>query len=313
MTKHFIVYLLVFVSAALLSYGAYVYYSRERKTQEKINRRISVVEAEDDRASLPGKLRRERSAEGGPFQALDDFLTQTGVNISRNQLLLGLFLIIVVMLAIISITFGPNLIPLAAGVAAPIVIVFFILRYIRNRRIAKFEQQLPDAIDVIVRSLRAGHPFPTAMSLVAKELPDPVGTEFTAAFEELTFGLDMRAVMSNFARRVGSPDLRFLVTSVTIQSQSGGNLAEILSRLSSVMRERATLRHKIKAMTAEARASAGVMTLLPVGVVLAVGFLDPTYYGEVWDNPSFRTLLYVAGALLFTGNVMMRQMAQFKF
>jgi tight adherence protein B len=312
MTKHLLVYFLVFVSAALLSFGAYNYYSRERKTQEKINRRISVVEEAEDRVSQ-GKVRRERSAEGGPLQAVDDFLTQTGLNVSRNQLFGGVFLLVVVTLAVVSVVFGPGLVPFAAGVAGALAAVYFVLRYLRARRIAQFEQQLPDAIDVIVRSLRAGHPFPTAMALVAKELPDPVGTEFTAAHEELTFGLDMRAVMGNFARRVGSPDLRFLVTSVTIQNQSGGNLAEILSRLSGVMRERATLRHKIRAMTAEARASAGVMTMLPIGVVLAVGFLDPTYYGEVWDHPSFRTLLYIAGALLLTGNAIMRQMAQFKF
>lgn len=312
MTKHLLVYLLVFVSAALLSFGAYNYYSRERKTQEKINRRISVVEETEDRVS-PVKVRRERGPEGGLLQKVDDFLTQTGLNISRNQLFLAVGLLVIVTLAIVSIAFGPGPIPVAAGVGGSLAAVYFVLKYLRDRRIALFEQQLPDAIDVIVRSLRAGHPFPTAMALVAKELPDPVGTEFTAAHEELTFGLDMRAVMSNFAQRVGSPDLRFLVTSVTIQNQSGGNLAEILSRLSGVMRERAMLRHKIKAMTAEARASAGVMTLLPIAVVLAVGFIDPSYYGEVWDNPSFKTLLYVAGALLVMGNAIMRQMAQFKF
>lgn len=313
MTKHFLVYLLVFLSTAMLCLGAWTYYTRERKTKDKINRRIAIVEETDNRENLPGKLRRERSAEGGPLQTLDDFLMQTGLKISRNQLLLGVFLLAIVMLGLTSLIFGPSPIPLIAGVAGAIAAVYYVLRFIRARRVAQFEQQLPDAIDVIVRSLRAGHPFPTAMSLVAKELPDPVGAEFTIAFEELTFGLDMRSVMSNFARRVGSPDLRFLVTSVTIQNQSGGNLAEILSRLSGVMRERATLRHKVKAMTAEARASAGVMTLLPIGVVLAVGLLDPNYYGEVWDHPSFRTLLYVAGALLVTGNVIMRQMAQFKF
>lgn len=313
MTKHLLVYLLVFMSAALLSFGAWNYYTRERKTQEKISRRISIVEESEDRANLPGKLRRTKSVEGGPFQALDDFLMQTGLKISRNQLFLGVFLLLIITIGAVSLIFGPSLVPLLGGTAAVLAIVYQVLRSKRAKRIAQFELQLPDAIDVIVRSLRAGHPFPTAMSLVAKELPDPVGSEFTTAFEELTFGLDMRSVMSNFGRRVGSPDLRFLVTSVTIQSQSGGNLAEILTRLSGVMRERSTLRNKVKAMTAEARASAGIMTLLPIGVVLAVGFLDPNYYGEVWDNPSFRTLLYIAAALLVTGNVIMRQMAQFKF
>lgn len=313
MAKYFLLDLLVFVSAALLSVGAWNYYTRERKANEKISRRIAVLEAADDRVNLPGKLRREKSVEGGPFAALDDFLTQTGLKITRNQLLLGVFLLLVFIFAITALAFGPRPVPLLAGAAGALAIVYYVLRFFRARRIAQFEQQLPDALDVIVRSLRAGHPFPTAMSLVAKELPDPVGSEFTIAFEELTFGLDMRAVMGNFARRVGSPDLRFLVTSVTIQNQSGGNLAEILSRLSSVMRDRATLRHKVKAMTAEARASAFFMTLLPIALVSIIMVLSPNYYGEVWDNPSFTTLLYIAAALLFTGNFIMRRMAQFKF
>lgn len=313
MAKYFLLDLLVFISAALLSVGAWNYYTRERKAKEKINRRIAVLEEAEDRVNLPGKLRREKSVEGGLFEALDDFLTQTGLKITRNQLLLGVFLLLVVTFAVMALIFGPRPVPLAAGAFGALMIVYYALRFFRARRIAQFEQQLPDALDVIVRSLRAGHPFPTAMSLVAKELPDPVGSEFTIAFEELTFGLDMRAVMGNFARRVGSPDLRFLVTSVTIQNQSGGNLAEILSRLSSVMRDRATLRHKVKAMTAEARASAFFMTLLPIALVSIIMVLSPNYYGEVWDNPSFTTLLYVAAALLFTGNFIMRRMAQFKF
>lgn len=313
MAKYFLLDLLVFISAALLSVGVWNYYTRERKAQEKINRRISVLEEADDRVNLPGKLRREKSVEGGPFEALDDFLTQTGLKITRNQLLLGVFLLLVVTFAVVALVFGLRPVPLLVGAAGVLAIVYYVLRFFRARRIAQFEQQLPDALDVIVRSLRAGHPFPMAMSLVAKELPDPVGSEFTIAFEELTFGLDMRAVMGNFARRVGSPDLRFLVTSVTIQNQSGGNLAEILSRLSSVMRDRATLRHKVKAMTAEARASAFFMTLLPIALVSVIMVLSPNYYGEVWDNPSFTTLLYVAAALLFTGNLIMRRMAQFKF
>lgn len=313
MTKHLLVYLLVFISAALLSVGAWNYYTRERKVQEKISRRIAFVEETEARANLPGKLRRARSVEGAAFEALDDFLMQAGLRISHKQLFLGVFLLLVFTIGAVSSIFGPRPVSLLAGAGGALAIVYNVLRYKRAKRIAEFELQLPDAIDVIVRSLRAGHPFPTAMSLVAKELPDPVGLEFTIAFEELTFGLDMRSVMSNFARRVGSPDLRFFVTSVTIQNQSGGNLSEILSRLSGVMRERATLRHKVKAMTAEARASAIIMTLLPIGVVFAVGFLDPSYYGDVWDNPSFKTLLYLATVLLVMGNIIMRQMARFRF
>lgn len=313
MTKHLLVYLLVFVSVALLSVGAWNYYTRERKMKEKIGRRISILEEAEDRANLSGKLRRERSVEGDAFQALDDFLMQTGLNISRNQLFLGVFLLLIVTIGMILLFFVPGPVPLLGGTAGALAVVYYVLRYKRAKRIAEFERQFPDAIDVIVRSLRAGHPFPTAISLVARELPDPVGSEFAIAFEELTFGLDMRSVMSNFARRVGSSDLRFLATSVTIQNQSGGNLSEILSRLSGVMRQRATLRNKVKAMTAEARASAGVMTLLPIAVVFAVGFIDPKYYGEVWDNPSFKTLLYTSAVLLVTGNIIMRRMAQFKF
>ena len=194
-----------------------------------------------------------------------------------------------------------------------IAILFSWLKLKRARRIARFSEQLPDCLDTIVRSLRAGHPVPIALSLVGRELPDPAGTEFGITSDEVTFGLSVPDAMGNLAIRVGAPDLLYLVTSVSIQAQSGGNLSEVLSRLSRLIRERFRMRRKVKALTSEGRASAILLTALPIVLFLVVNFLSPKYYGDVWNEPGFRKAAIVAGALLLIGNYVMRRMANFKF
>src|SRR5436190_19821185 len=152
----------------------------------------------------------------------------------------------------------------------------------RKRRHTKFAWQFPDAMDIIVRSLRAGHPVPVAVGLVAQELPDPIGTEFGIAADEITYGADVETAMRNLYFRVGQEDLPLFVTAVAIQGSTGGNLSEILENLSSVIRQRFKMRRKIKALASEARFSAFFLSGLPIALFLLLKFVAPDHYGSVW-------------------------------
>ncbi len=133
---------------------------------------------------------------------------------------------------------------------------YLVLRMLRSRRQKKFGAQFPDALDIIVRSLRAGHPVPIAITMVGREMADPIGSEFGIVSDEITYGADLEAAMRNLYARIGSDDLPLFVTAVAIQGSTGGNLGEILEGLSGVIRQRFKMRRKIRALAAEARASA---------------------------------------------------------
>lgn len=317
MSDYWIVYLLFFTSASLLTIGGYNYYVKDRGAQKVVNRRLSVIETMPDRYQALAVLRRERGvladAEWRGFQILQDWLIQTGLRLEKTRLFTGLAALSTAVTSITTIGFGFHPIALLAGILISIGVVAVTIRTIRARRIARFQQQLPDVLDIIVRSLRAGHPLPTALSLVARETPDPAGSEFGIAFDEVTYGLDVPTAMRNLARRVGDPDLLYVVTSIAVQSQSGGNLAEILSRLSKMMRERFKLRQKVRALSSEGRMSAILLTSLPFGLFVALSVLSPKYFGDVWGHPIFRNAMYVAGVLLVIGHFVMKRMVNFKY
>jgi tight adherence protein B len=183
----------------------------------------------------------------------------------------------------------------------------------RGQRITSFGEQLPDAIDIIVRGVRVGLPFTSAVALVAREMSDPVGTEFGMLADEINFGLDVRTALRNLYQRVGQADLLFLTVAVGIQVQTGGNLAEILSRLARLMRSRANMRLKIKALSAEGRASAITLSAFPFGMFALINFISPAYYGEIRSNPIVEPAIYVGLVLLVVGNIIMYRMVNFKY
>ena len=149
---------------------------------------------------------------------------------------------------------------IACGVGLPTIV----LRAMREGRLSRFEEQLPEAIDTIVRGLRAGHAISVAISAVSQHMPDPIGIEFKVTAAEMEYGLDLETAMINLHTRVGQPDLGLLSLAVTIQSKTGGNLAEILKTMSSVIRGRLKLRRKARALASEARVSAYILSALPV-------------------------------------------------
>ena len=207
----------------------------------------------------------------------------------------------------------PMLVSVAAGLAVGIGLPLFIVRYIRNKRRTAFQTQLPDALDVVVRSLRSGHPVPTALSLVGREMADPIGSEFGLTTDELTYGLDLPRALQNLTGRVGLPDMSLLVTAVSLQSSAGGNLGEVLENLSRVLRERFQLKRKVRSLSAEGRFSAYGLTILPPLIGLAIYFPNPRYYTDVWHQPTFQ--LVMGGLIVWKilGDLLIYKLINFKY
>ena len=201
---------------------------------------------------------------------------------------------------------------LLISVAATLVLPLLALKMMRSRRHKKFGSQFPDAIDIIVRSLRAGHPVPVAVQLVGREMPDPIGTEFGMVSDEITYGADLETALRNLYYRVGQEDMPLFVTAVAIQGSTGGNLSEILGNLSSVIRQRFKMRRKIKALAAEGRFSAIILSGLPIAMFLVLQLLAPDFYGSVWNVPLTKLVLACAGAWMAMGNFIMYRLVNFR-
>jgi len=181
-----------------------------------------------------------------------------------------------------------------------------------NKRMAMFEEQLPDAIELMVRSLRVGHPFASAISIVSNEVADPLATEFGIIADEAAYGRDMGEALKDMAERLDMQDVRFLAVAVTIQQQSGGNLAEILAGLAKVIRARFRLFRRVKAITAEAKWSGNFLSGFPIIALIGIQLLKPDYYDEAMLHPFFIPAVLVVGTFLVLNLIVMRALVNIK-
>lgn len=202
-----------------------------------------------------------------------------------------------------------------AFLIAPVIGIGSVTLYVakaRTNRIRKFEEQLPDAIDLIVRSLKIGHPLSGAMSVVARELPAPINTEFAAAFEQVTYGQEIPAAFAAMFERVPLQDLGYLRMAIQIQQESGGNLVESLAKLSNVIRGRFRMFRKVNALTAEGRFSAWFLSLFPFVLIFVIQLIRPDYYTQIMGLPVFPYLLIITLLLLTVNVVAMRIITKIK-
>jgi tight adherence protein B len=177
----------------------------------------------------------------------------------------------------------------------------------RKQRFSKFEQGLPEALDLMVSALRAGHSLNSALGLVSRESPDPVGGEFRTCFEEQNYGLELRTAMENLVTRVPLQDLRIVSTAILIQKESGGNLAEVLDKASSLIRERFRLRRQVRVHTAQGRMTGWVLSFLPIALGLALYIVNPKTMSILWTRPLGIKLIYIASAMMVTGTLIIRK------
>ena len=190
--------------------------------------------------------------------------------------------------------------------------VFFWISSKANKRMGLIEEQLPDAVELMVRSLRVGHPFSNAISIVSKEIQDPLASEFGVIADESAYGRDVGEALKDMAERLDMQDLRFLAVAVTIQQQSGGNLAEILAGLAKVIRARFRLFRRVKAITAEAKWSGKFLSAFPILALIVINVGDPNYYDEVRDHALFIPACFLVGIFLAVNLLVMRVLTDIK-
>ncbi|HEY6096717.1 MAG TPA: type II secretion system F family protein, partial [Candidatus Deferrimicrobium sp.] len=182
----------------------------------------------------------------------------------------------------------------------------------RGRRMKAFTSQFPDALEMFARSLRAGHSFTGAIQLVSQEMPHPLGSEFRQVFDEQNLGVPLREALTGMTHRVDSLDARFFVTAILIQRETGGNLAEIIDKIAHVIRERFRIQGQLKIFTAQARMTGIVLCLLPVGLALAIGFLNPDYLKPLWFERAGRFLIALALCMQIAGVLVIRKIVRIK-
>ena len=310
-------YVLAAVSVVLFVEAIWVLGFSTASYRQQINRRLRLMKNQPDRESILIQLRRERGLTAGglyatPVLSLNRLVLQSGLTLGLGR--------IAVAAVVAGLAAGAGVYlwrehvaeTAAAVVAGGVVLPFAVLLFLRKRRHGRFAAQFPDAIDIIVRSLRAGHPIPVAISMVAREMADPIGTEFGVAADEITYGADLETGMRNLYFRVGQEDLPLFVTAVAIQTTTGGNLSEILENLSSVIRQRFKMRRKIKALAAEGRFSAIFLSGLPIAIFFILRAVAPNFYGDVLHLEMTQWGLAGAMTWMMIGNFLMYRMVNFK-
>ncbi len=242
---------------------------------------------------------------------LQDYLTQAGLTVKPAKILmfsaifgLGSYLI--------AGYFLPHFyLSIPIGIAA-IFIPFAVVAFMRNRRLHKFEEYFPEALDLLGRAVRAGHAFTTGLEMISKECPEPLAGEFRTAFEEQNFGLPLRDALLNLTERVPIIDTRFFVTALLIQKETGGNLAEILDGLARVIRDRFRIYREVRVRTAQGRLTAGILIALPIMMLLILGSLNPHYIGVLFTDPLGPIVLVVAAALQVIGSAILWKIIHFE-
>src|SRR5947209_990783 len=280
-----VIYALVFGTALFAVQGVYWVVFRARHERRLINRRLALSDRLENQNEVMEALRRERGlgalGDVPALRWLDELVVQSGISITPGTWLGILFIFSALFYFLLGLWLGFGLITLAAAVLAAAAVLYLFLVRARRSRIARFTEQLPDALDVIVRGLRAGHPFRVALALASREMPDPIGTEFGILSDEIAFGLDQNTALDHLSRRVGQPDLSFLSIAINIQSETGGNLAEILHRLALLLRNRMKLRLKIRALSSEGRLSAVFLSAMPFVLIGIILLIHPAYFLDV--------------------------------
>ena len=312
-----IIYGLIFGTVLLGVQGLYVLLFKARREKSAINRRIALTAQLNNPNEVLEVLRRERGldflSQNPMFRSLNDLLIQSGVRMSGMSFILVIAAVAILYFMLLRFALGWGAFALALAIPLAVASIYLYLRIVRGRRIAAFSEQFPDALDVIVRGLRAGHPFRVALGIVSREMPDPIGSEFGIVADEIMFGLDQSTAVDNLCRRAGQGDLAFFATAVNVQHQTGGNLAEILSRLSRLLRSRSKLRLKIRSLSAEGRLSGICLSLTPFVLFGLISLISPEYFWSVRDHPLIPVALGVAFVLLAIGNVVMYRMVNFKY
>lgn len=308
---YFVFVVLGFLAVVMLLEGLYLTWSAYRGPEaRRVERRLQALSAgRDDRVAAP--LLKKRMLSDVPafdqlllrlprVHMLDRFLLQSGTGLNvASFLAVALVLALATMAAVAVAGVPAALLPVLAVV--PVLLWAAWVQHKRMRRMWRIDQQLPDALDLVARAMQAGHAFSSALRLVGTEGPQPIAQEFLTVFDEINFGISFDRALGNLASRVASRDLRFFVVAVLIQRESGGNLADILTSIAALIRERHKLTGTIRVLSAEGRISAWILTLLPFCLALVITLINPQFISLLWTDPAGIRMVTVALGLMVLG------------
>ncbi|MBP9182821.1 MAG: type II secretion system F family protein [Fuscovulum sp.] len=314
-----LIYILIFVAVVVLVEGLYLtVFGKSISLNNRISRRLTLLEKNGNREQVLEQLRKEMSQHLGskaiPLYSILAKKAQRANIAFSPKALIGIMAGLSVF-AFLGLTIGTSaelgvriIVALAMGVGG----VYVWVNNKAKKRMSLLEEQLPDAVELMVRSLRVGHPFSSAIGIVAKEIPDPLGSEFGVIADEAAYGRDVSESLKAFAERMDSQDLRFLAVAVSIQQTSGGNLAEILEGLAKVIRARFKLFRRVRAITAEAKWSGMFLSGFPIGALVMINVIQPNYYDEVRETAAFIPAALVVCAFLVINVIFMKIMVNIK-
>ncbi len=314
-----IIYGLIFIGVLVLVEGLYlVAFGKSISLNSRVNRRLEMIEKGDRREEVLEKLRKEmqqhmKSKSIPLYSLLSEKAQRAAIAFSPQQLIMvmaGLSVLCFLGLTVGTATEVPVRIVVSIGMGIGAVFMWVSMK--ANKRMALIEEQLPDAVELMVRSLKVGHPFTNAITIVSKEIQDPLASEFGVIADEAAYGRDVGEALKEMAERLDMQDLRFLAVAVTIQQQSGGNLAEILAGLAKVIRARFRLFRRVKAITAEAKWSGKFLSAFPLGALIVIQIGDPNYYDEVMETPYFIPACFFVGIFLGVNLIVMRVLTNIK-
>ncbi|MDA7425500.1 type II secretion system F family protein [Thalassococcus lentus] len=319
MTATPIIYGMIFIGVLILVEGVYlVAFGKSISLNNKVNRRLEMLDKGSHREEVLAKLRKEmdqhmKSRSLPLYSVLADKAQKAAIAFTPQQLIMLMGAVSVFSFFGLSIGTEASLpVRLLMGTMMGVGGVYMWVNHKAKKRLSMVEEQLPDAVELMVRSLRVGHPFSSAISIVSKEIQDPLATEFGIIADESTYGRDVGEALKHMAERLDMQDLRFLAVAVAIQQQAGGNLAEILEGLAKVIRARFRLFRRVKAITAEAQWSGKFLSGFPVGALIFIQVAKPDYYDEVLDHPWFIPACFIVGIMLTLNIFVMRALVNIK-
>ncbi|EKE44431.1 Putative Flp pilus assembly protein TadB [Oceaniovalibus guishaninsula JLT2003] len=314
-----VIYIVIFLAVLFLVEGIYLtVFGRSISLNSRVNRRLEMLEKGKARDQVLEQLRKEmgqhlKGRQIPLYSLLATKAQKANIAFTPQQLILlmgGLGAV-----AFAGLTFGTSAaapVRIVCALAMGIGGVYVWIDRKAKKRLALIEEQLPDAVDLMVRSLRVGHPFSSAIGIVAREVPDPLGTEMGVIADESAYGRDVGEALKSMAERLDMQDLRFLAVAVTIQQQSGGNLAEVLQGLSKVIRARFKLFRRVKAITAEAKWSGVFLSGFPIVALVMINVIQPNYYDDVKTTAYFIPACLIVAAFLIANVFVMRALVNIK-
>lgn len=319
----FLVAALTFLVVVAIVLGVWIVASTDN-SQELIKKRMSAVRKAERRGevSLDLKLVRDELMSSVPLvhrillqwswsAKLRDYVMQAGLTIKPAKLIL--FSVVLGLGAYLAagLFYAHFFVSVPVGLVASL-IPFAVVMFKRNRRLKKFEEIFPEALDLLGRAVRAGHAFTTGLEMISKECAEPLAGEFRTTFEEQNFGLPLRDTLLNLSERVPIVDVRFFVTALLIQKETGGNLAEILDGLARVVRDRFRLHREVQVRTAQGRLTGAILIGLPIVVALVLTVINPSYMRVLIDDPKGPMVIGISVAMQIVGSIILWKIIHFE-